>query len=180
MQRIPAVTPDNAPQASAEALSTMSRRMGRTFAIHATMASSPSIINAYAALVGAVGEHGTLDGPTRETIALAVAGANACDYCQAAHTALGRRAGLSEEQMVAARTGQPLQDARLATIAALAREVSTRTGYVDDATWQAALEGGWSEEQLAEAFTHVMANVFTNYFNHFAGTELDLPAAPAA
>ncbi|OLT20524.1 alkylhydroperoxidase [Ornithinimicrobium sp. CNJ-824] len=180
MQRIPAVTTRTAPQASTAALTAMSRRTGRTMAIHATMASSPAVINAYTGLVGALGEHGTLDAATRETIALTVAGANDCDYCEAAHTAAGRRAGLSEEQMVAARTGQRLDDPRLGTIADLAREATTSAGHVQDATWEAALAAGWTEEQLTETFTHVMANVFTNYFNHYAGTEIDLPAAPAA
>lgn len=41
----------------------------------------------------------------------------------------------------------------------------------------AALEAG--TEALAEAFAHVAVNLYTNYFNHYAGTELDVPAAPA-
>ena len=32
--------------------------------------------------------------------------------------------------------------------------------------------------ELSEAFAHIAANLFTNYFNHYAGTELDLPPAP--
>lgn len=32
--------------------------------------------------------------------------------------------------------------------------------------------------ELAEIFTHVAVNLYTNYFNHFAGTELDIPEAP--
>jgi len=38
--------------------------------------------------------------------------------------------------------------------------------------------GGWGDTELAELFAHVAANLFTNYFNHYAQTEPDLPAAP--
>ncbi len=61
---------------------------------------------------------------------------------------------------------------------AVAREAATDVGAVSDTTWQAALDAGWSDTELADAFASVAANLFTNYFNHFADTELDLPAAP--
>lgn len=47
-----------------------------------------------------------------------------------------------------------------------------------EATWQAALDAGWTTDELAEASVYIAENLFTNYFNHYAVTELDLPAAP--
>jgi hypothetical protein len=39
--------------------------------------------------------------------------------------------------------------------------------------------GRWkTRAELAELFAHVAANLFINYFNHYAQTEPDLPAAP--
>ena len=52
------------------------------------------------------------------------------------------------------------------------------SGEVDDHTYQAALAAGWTTDQLAELYAHVAANQFTNYFNHYNGTDLDIPAAP--
>ena len=43
---------------------------------------------------------------------------------------------------------------------------------MSDKTWDAALEAGWTLEEMAEAGAHVAANLFTNYFNHYARTEL--------
>jgi hypothetical protein len=37
-------------------------------------------------------------------------------------------------------------------------------------TWKAALEAGWNDEQLAEAFATVGATVFTAYFLNYAKT----------
>lgn len=40
------------------------------------------------------------------------------------------------------------------------------------------LDTGWTVDDLTELFTNVIANMFTNYFNHYGGTDLDFPAAP--
>jgi tellurite resistance protein len=76
--------------------------------------------------------------------------------------------------------GQPdaPDDHRLGALLAVARQIASSVGEVDEDTWQRALQAGWTVEELAELFAHVVANLFTNYFNHYAHTELDIPAAP--
>ncbi|MGI8875276.1 MAG: hypothetical protein ACR2KP_13330 [Egibacteraceae bacterium] len=61
----------------------------------------------------------------------------------------------------------------------LAREIAANTGYVDDRTWQAAVDAGWQDPQLLEAFADTVRTILTNYFNHFVDTEQDVPTAPA-
>jgi alkylhydroperoxidase family enzyme len=99
--------------------------------------------------------------------------------CQSAHTVSAKAAGLSEEQTIAIRAGRIDFDDKLASIAEVARQIASATGTVSDEAWEAALAAGWGEHDLAETFAHVAVNLYTNYFNHFAGTELDLPEAPA-
>ncbi|WP_308468473.1 carboxymuconolactone decarboxylase family protein [Rathayibacter soli] len=179
MTRIPTHTVADAPEKSREIVAKFEKRMGRLMNIHAGMADSPAVIAAYDGIQTAIGRLGTFDPRTRETIALAVGNEDGCDYCQAAHTVSAKRAGLSEDETIAIRADRIDFDARLAGIAALAREAARNTGSVSEATWQEALAAGWSEADLSEAFVHVAANLFTNYFNHYAGTELDVPPAPA-
>ena len=178
MQRIPPTTLDQATPVARDALAAISSRMGGVVAIHATMASSPPVIAAYRALTDAVRAHGTFDGRTREAIALAVAATNGCDYCQAAHTGLGAAAGLDPDTMIRLRAGEPTGDDRLDAMIAVARAATAHTGYVEDETWSHAQDAGWSTDELAEGFVHIIANVFTNYFNHYAHTDLDLTPAP--
>lgn len=178
MPRLPAHTLDTAPDASRQTLSNLGQRMGKILNIHAGMAHAPVVIETYAAMSGAIREHGTFDARTREAIALAVGNANGCNYCQSAHTRSAQGAGLSEEQTIAIRADSITFDDKLAAIATVARQISTNTGTVTDAAWQDALTAGWTDDQLAETFAHVAVNLYTNYFNHFAGTELDLPPAP--
>ncbi|MDQ6752599.1 MAG: carboxymuconolactone decarboxylase family protein [Actinomycetota bacterium] len=178
MPRIPAHTVESAPEGSRETARKLEKKMGKLLNIHAGMAHSPAVIGSYAEISAAIAAHGTFDARTREAIALAVANQNGCSYCQSAHTLSARRAGLDDEQILAIRAGEVDFDDKLAAITTVAREAAARTGNVSDATWKAALDAGWSTEELSEAFAHLAANLFTNYLNHYAGTELDLPAVP--
>jgi AhpD family alkylhydroperoxidase len=178
MPRIPVHSVDSAPEASRDKLKALEARVGKVLNIHGAMAHSPAVLNAYAALNQAVDDHSSLDSATREAIALAVGAVNACDHCQAAHTGLGRAAGLDAAQMIEIRRGA-VSEPRLAALITLVREATEQVGDVSDETWQAALDAGWTARQLADAFASVAANLFTNFFNHYVRTELDLPAAPA-
>ncbi len=178
MPRIPVHTVENAPQSSRDVLKTLEGRFGKVLNIHGKMAHSPVVIQAYAALQETIAGYGTFDAATREAIALAVGNVDDCGYCQAAHTAGGKAAGLTEDQTVAIRADHVDFDPKLAALLAVTREVAGKVGNVEDATWQAALDAGWSDTELTELSVHVTLNLFTNYFNHLVHTELDLPAAP--
>jgi len=177
--RIPVHTIDSAPEESRETLKALAARMGKVLNIHGEMAHSPVVLAAYSGIAAAIAEHGTFDARTREAIALAVGAVDSCDYCQSAHTIAGTRAGLSSGETVAIRRGDVDFDDKLAALLAVVRKAAAHVGDVDDATWTGALQAGWTEKQLTEAFVHLVANLFTNYFNHYVGTELDFPPAPA-
>ncbi|MFF4653085.1 carboxymuconolactone decarboxylase family protein [Streptomyces sp. NPDC001380] len=179
MSRIARHTVQDAPEAGREALAGLAFPNGRLLNIFGHMAASPAVLHGYLGLRSAIAEHGTLDGRTQEAIALAVAAENACDYCQAAHTAGGTQAGLTREETVAIRRGDTAFDPRLGALLAVARQAAAKVGVVDDAAWEAARAAGWTDEQLAELHVHIAINLYTNHFNHWAATELDLPAAPA-
>ena len=177
MPRIPAHTLDTVPEASREHAERLEKRMGRLMNIHAGMAHSPVVIAAYQGMQQAIAEHGTFDARTREAIALAVGNQNGCDYCQGAHTVSARKAGLDDEQILALRAGEVDFDPRLAALTEVARAAAADTGTVPEPAWQAALDAGWSDTELPEAFAHIAVNLVTNYFTHYAHTELDITAA---
>ncbi len=155
MTRIPVHSVASAPEGSRDSLKALEARFGKVLNIHGAMAHSPAVLETYAAIQRVMQDVGTFDGATREAIALAVANVDECAYCQAAHTAGGKAAGLTEQQTVDIRRGQ-VDDPKLA-----------------------ALDAGWSDAELTETSAHVALNLFTNYFNHLVRADLDLPAAPA-
>lgn len=178
MSRIPVHSVEDAPQAARERLQALQAQFGKVLNIHGEMAHAPVVLAAYGGIQDAIAEHGTFDAGTREAIALAVGNANDCGYCQSAHTQGAKAAGWSQEDTVAIRNGGIDADPKLTALLNVAREISRTGGDVDDDSWSQAREAGWTDTELTELFTHVIVNIFTNYFNHYAHTEIDVPVAP--
>lgn len=178
MPRFPVHTIDDAPSQSRAGLTRTRRRLGTVLNIYGEMAHSPVVLAVSGAMGAAVAEHGTFDAATREAIALAVGNQNGCGYCQSAHTLGALKAGISRDQTVAIRQARVDFDPKLGALLTVAREIAGRLGEVSDETFGRARRAGWSVEELEELFAHVAVNIYTNYFNHYARTELDVPAAP--
>ena len=178
MTRIPVHSVDSAPEGGRDALKALEAQFGKVLNIHGAMAHSPAVLETYVAIQRALEDKGALDKKLREVVALAVANVDECSYCQAAHTLGGKAAGLSEADTIAIRRGQ-VDDPKLQALVTLVREQAAEVGHVQDSTWQAALDAGWTDAELTETSAHVALNLFTNYFNHLVQTDLDLPAAPA-
>jgi AhpD family alkylhydroperoxidase len=178
MPRVPSHDPDTAPVASRDALKQLEAAKGKRLNIFSEMAHSPALLNAYAALEGALAEHGTLTEADKQAIRLAVAGAQNCRYCQSAYTLAAKAAGLTEEQTVELRGGTASFDDALDALVRFAREAFDAHGHVAETTWQRAIDAGWRDDQLLEAFANAARTFLTSGFNHLVGTELDLPPAP--
>jgi AhpD family alkylhydroperoxidase len=139
-----------------------------------TMAHAPAALEGYLAFSGALAK-GAFDAKLRERIALANAQSTRCGYCLSAHTLLGKMAGLSEADALAARNGSTTTDARADAIVAFGRAVVSSSGHVSDTDLQKARAAGLTDADLAETVANVALNVYTNYFNHVADPEIDFP-----
>ena len=117
---------------------------------------------------------GSLSAAHREQISIAVGGANACDYCVSAHSALGRRLGLDAEELRLNLMGQS-GDAKTAALLGFVRELVRDRGHVEDRALDALRAAGFNDEAIAETVANIALNTFTNYFNHVAKTEIDFP-----
>ena len=138
--------------------------------------NSPNALEAYLAF-DAAARKGTLAAKEQETIRLAVSEVAGCDYCLAAHTVLGKRAGLSPEAVQGARQGTPTGDAKLDALATFARTVAGTRGTVPAEVVEGVRAAGYTDAQIVDAL-HVMTTIhFTNLFNRVNDTVLDFPAA---
>lgn len=178
MPRVPVHDLDSAPAAARDALAAQAQRVGKVLNIFGGMAHSPVLINLYHEVETHLREHSSLGEPTRQAIHLTVANVNGCDYCQAAYTGACLKAGFDEAQTLEIRRGRVEGDEKLTAMLALTREIARDRGDVDDATWNGALDAGWSEAQLLEGYAEVVRTILTNYFNHLVGTDIDLRPAP--
>src|SRR5262249_15448509 len=113
----------------------------------------------------------------REQIALAVAQANGCDYCLAAHSAVGRMVGLTAEQIRDSRLGTAV-DPKADALIRFALKVVDTGGRVGDGDFDQVRRAGFDDAAIAEVVANVALHAFTNYFNRLAETDLDFPQAP--
>ena len=175
MSRIPTHTVEDAPAASRPVLQNLSKSSptGRFLNLHAQMAHSPAALAAYTSLRGVIAEHGTFDPKVSAALTLATAAAVGNGYMIGIASRLAQMSGWAEEQIVALRTGTPTHDAKIDVLTSLIREATANSGNVTDATWKAALQAGWSDAQLADAFAYLGLTVFTGYFLNYAQTDKD-------
>ena len=177
MARIAPVNPATATGKAKTLLDAVKQKLGMVPNMMSTMAQSPAALDGYLAFSGALSS-GLLDAKLREQISLVVGQNNACDYCLSAHSAIGKMVGLQPADITAARTGQASDPRRAAALSLASRIVETR-GNLKDADVQAARGAGLGDGEIAEVVANVALNIYTNYFNHIAATEIDFPKAPA-
>lgn len=138
------------------------------------VANSPAALKSMWGAFGALGG-GVIPAKLAEQIAVAVADRNACEYCLAAHTALGRKAGATADEMAAAQSGEST-DAKTAAALRFALKLVNERGQVGDADVKALRTAGYDDEQIVEILAHVALNLFTNYVNVAFATPVDFPA----
>lgn len=176
MPRLEPVKHEEAQGKAKELLDGVNDKFGKVPNIFSHMAASPAVLQYYLDSSGALAE-GSLPQELREQIALVVGQYNQCGYCLAAHTAIGKMAGLDQDEMLKNRQGEASDDKAGAALAFVRKAVDTRAN-VSDSDIQALRDAGFSDGDIAEIVANIALNLFTNYFNHIAGTEVDFPAAP--
>ena len=173
MTRLQAIDPETATGPAKQLLDGVQKKLGFTPNIMRTMANSPAVLQGYLNFSNALGK-GSLSPKLREQIALVVAQDNQCEYCLAAHSAIGRTVGLSEEAIRDSRRGES-PDGKEAAILEFASTLVVNRGWVTDKELAKLHKAGVTEGEIAEIIANVGLTLFTNYFNHVAQTEIDFP-----
>ena len=153
MARIEPVVSEKANASTRQLLEAVNKKLGLVPNVIATMANSEAVASGYLGLSQSLAT-GSLPARLREQIALLVAEANSCDYCLAAHSAMGKR------------------------VPEFAAKVVSRHGMVTDQDLQAVRAAGYSDGDIMEIVANITLNILTNYVNLVAGTSIDFPAAP--
>ena len=175
MSRIQQLNPKTAQGPSAELFDSVQHKLGMVPNMMRAMGNSPAALGAYLEFSGNLAS-GSLSSKQREQIALAVGEANSCEYCLAAHSALGKMAGLTPDEIRDARQGTAV-DSKADAMIRFARTLVDARGHVSSEQLQSLRDHGFTDGDVAEIVANVALNLFTNYFNHVAETEVDFPKA---
>ena len=151
---------------------------GKSLNIFKGMANSPAGLQFYLGGSGALAD-ASLSAAEQEVVQLVFAQANDCDYCQAAHTAMGKGAGLTEDQTVAARKQGDLGDPKLTALTRFASVLHEKRGFVSDDDLAQFKAAGYDDGAVVEVIAVAAMASYTNWFNHVNETAVDLPTPPA-
>ena len=163
------VTPEN------QALfDNLKKALGFVPNLFATFALSPTALGAYLTLQNA---KSSLRPKEREVINLVVSQVNTCEYCLAAHTAVGKMLGFTETQIVEIRNGRASFDTRLDALARFVREVAEERGHVSAQATDAFLGAGWTQANLVDVIMVVGDKTISNYLHSVTKIPVDFPAA---
>jgi uncharacterized peroxidase-related enzyme len=173
MSRLSSINPETATGKAAELLNAVKTSLGVVPNLTRVMANQPAVLDAYLSISGALSK-GSFDPKTREAIALTVAGANGCDYCASAHSAISRSLKVDSAEIGRRLNGQS-DDPELHALLVFVRQIVDKRGLVSDADIAEVKAAGHDDAAITEATAHVVANIFTNYVNHVADTEIDFP-----
>jgi alkylhydroperoxidase family enzyme len=86
---------------------------------------------------------------------------------------------LTEAELEAAQFGES-PDSKDAAILGFAVKVVKQRGHLVAEEVETLRAAGVTDQEIVEVIATVAINIFTNYFNHIAGTEIDFPVVRAA
>jgi len=173
MARVQVINPQTATGEAKALLDAVQAKLGVTPNFIRVLANSPKALEGFLGLYGALA-NATVDKRTQERIALAIAEGNGCQYCVSAHTAIGRGAGLSNEEMALNRRGSS-SDSKAAATVVFARALNDNLGEITTAEFDAARHGGLSDTEIVEVISVVALNIFTNILGKATRVEIDFP-----
>lgn len=174
MQRLKALDPETTTGKSKELFNAIQGKLGMVPNMMRTMGNSSAVLNGYLSLSSALGE-GLLGARLGELIALTVANANSCGYCNAAHSFIGEKlVHIDKNSIAEARAGKSA-NAKIHAALDFTRVVIETRGNVSDADLTEISKAGYGDAEIAEILAHVGLNILTNYFNNTAQVIVDFP-----
>lgn len=153
----------------------LKKGLGTVPNLYATLAHSDSALGTYLAFQNA---KSSITGKAREVVNLAVSEVNACEYCLAAHTVIGKMHGFNDAQILEIRGGRASFDVKLDALARLVRNIVSERGHADPALVDAFFAAGWTKGNLVDVIVAIGDKTVTNYLHGTTRVPVDFPAAP--
>lgn len=144
--------------------------------LYATISYSPTLLGAYPAFQQALAK-GAFNTRAREAIFLAVSEVNGCVYCLAAHPAMGKLNGFSEDETRQLRAGTHA-DPKLGVLARLAAAITQTHAPPAEQLLTDFFALGYANGALIDLIALVADQTLANYVHNITQVPVDFPAAP--
>ena len=171
---LPALSPENTPQASVPLLKHAQDCFGFIPNMFGLMAHAPGLLSTYQHGYAQFRNDSGFTAVEQELVFLAISIEHGCEYCVSAHSMVARvLSKMPAEVLSALREQAPLADVKLAALAGFTRQMVQTRGLPDRAQVDAFLSAGYSERQILELILAIAIKTISNYSNHLLHTPLD-------
>ncbi|RBA23579.1 carboxymuconolactone decarboxylase family protein [Herminiimonas fonticola] len=157
-----------------EVLDVALKQVGFIPNMYANMANAPAVLSTYLHGYALFRSESGLTPVEQEVVFLVISQYNGCNYCTAAHSMIAdKMSGVPKDVLQAIRAQQPIPDAKLAALAAMAVEMVAKHGQPSQAVVKAFLNAGYQERDLLYIILAAAVKALSNYSNQAFGTQVD-------
>lgn len=176
MKTIAVPTKEQVSPANQALFDNLTKAIGRVPNLFAVYAHSENALSTYLALSNA---KTSLRAKEKEIINLIVSQVNGCEYCLAAHTALSKMQGFTDEQILEIRRGSISFDSKLDALVKVAKSIAENKGHADAQLIENFYAAGYNDGSLIDVVIVVGDKTITNYIYALTSIPVDFPTAPA-
>jgi uncharacterized peroxidase-related enzyme len=144
--------------------------------LYAFFAKNETALGDYLALQN---RKSTLRAKEREIINLVVSQVNECEYCLAAHTAIGKMQGFTADEIIEIRKTEISFNAKFDALAKFVKETAVNRGRTSAETTEKLLAAGYTEANLVDIVIVIGDKIITNYLHSVTQIPVDWEAAPS-
>jgi uncharacterized peroxidase-related enzyme len=168
-------TRDNVSPENQKIFDSFQSKLGFVPNIYATYAYSNNALSRYLAFANG---KTSLNNKEKEVVNLVVSQVNNCTYCLAAHTAIGKMNGFSDDQIIEIRKGEASFDPKIDALVKVAKEIISNRGIVSETALTVFYSAGYTNEHLVDLIVAVGEKTITNFLHKVTNVPVDFPAAP--
>ena len=120
----------------------------------------------------------SLNGKEKEVVNLVVSQVNDCPYCLSAHTAMAKKNGFSDDQVLEIRKGAISFDQKLDALVKLAKSIAENKGHADQSLIDNFIAQGYTQGSVIDTIMLAGIRAITNYVYAVTQPPIDFPAVP--
>jgi len=140
--------------------------------LFATLGLSDNGLNRY---ISFQNDNSSLNNKEKEVINLIVSEVNECNYCRAAHTAIGKMNGFTDEEALEIRTGQISFDKKLNALVKLSQNIVHTRGKINNKYLELFFNEGYGKAHLVDVVLQIGEKTITNYLHNITQVPIDFP-----
>lgn len=176
MKKIIVPTKDEVDAKAKTIFGALESKLGIVPNLYATMGYSSEVLAGYLNYAEVISASNFTKKET-EAIKLAVSEVNNCEYCKAAHTAIAKMNGFTEQETIAIRKAQ-LSDKRTNLLVEAAQQIAANKGKLSEELKESFFAEGFDNKALIDLVAIVNVTSFTNFLHNATQVPIDFPLAP--